>query len=155
MRLTTGTPPTIESVNEVGWRYASKGLRPPTFPAGSDGDTDADTGSESNGSGGDGSGNLGVVTTAIGEETYERDWDVFERAGLPQLAAAKLLLAARIMADASRWWTMRWPQNAVSLLSRACSLDTGKTAKLFRKLREITIHYVTELWQADSRQTTG
>ena len=49
-------------------------------------------------------------------------------------------------ADVSRWWTLRWTSNAVSLLSRACAIGTGKSCKLFRKLRRITTSYASELW---------
>ena len=50
------------------------------------------------------------------------------------------------MTDVSRWWTLRWTSNAVSLLSRACAIGTGKSCKLFRKLRRITTSYASELW---------
>ena len=137
-------PPAI-TVTHSGWRYAPEGNRPPTFPTDDD---DTDSASNDSDDSSDDDSNHQFVTTATGDEGYRRDWDGIDSAALPQMAAAKLLLRARRMVDSSRWWTLRWPQNSVSLLSRACSLDTGKTYKLFKKLRKITIHYVTELWQA-------
>ena len=62
------------------------------------------------------------------------------------MASARLLHDARRMTDVSRWWTLRWTSNAVSLLSRACEIGTGKSCKLFRKLRRITTSYASELW---------
>ena len=141
-------PPSIECINK-GWRYVPDGPRSPTFPIDSDNENADNTGSDSGDSSSEGDSNSGeIVTTAIGDEGYWRDWDGIDRSDLPQMAAAKLLLSARRMVDSSRWWALQWPQNAVSILSRACSLDTGKTYKLHRKLRKITVHYATERWQA-------
>ena len=50
------------------------------------------------------------------------------------------------MLDTSRWWTMRWPTNAISLLSFSCGLDAEQTFKLFRALRLTMLNYVRELW---------
>ena len=61
------------------------------------------------------------IQTAQGAISYATDWDVTEAAPDPCLAAVKLLHVAWQMADTSRWWTMRWPQNAVSLIGhRPC-----------------------------------
>ena len=78
--------------------------------------------------------------------TYNVDWDRIESSVSPALASARLLHDARRMTDVSRWWTLRWTSNAVSLLSRACAIGTGKSCKLFRKLRRITTSYASELW---------
>ena len=86
------------------------------------------------------------LTTAKGKEDHNVDWDRIESSTSPAIAAARLLHEARRMTDVSRWWTLRWTSNAISLLSRACSIGTGKTCKLFRKLRRITISHVSELW---------
>ena len=42
---------------------------------------------------------------------------------------------------------MRWPSDAVSLVGRSLNLDTGKTYKLMRQLREHSTTYLTKLWQ--------
>ena len=65
----------------------------------------------------------------------------------PTIAAANLLHLARQRTDTSRWWSMRWPSGAVSLVGRSLNLDTGKTYKLMRRLREHSITYLTKLWQ--------
>ena len=60
-----------------------------------------------------------AITTAkclIGNNV---DWDPF-------LAAVELLHVARQSVGTSRWWTMRWPQNAVCLVGRAGALSPGK-----------------------------
>ena len=60
-----------------------------------------------------------IITTAKFPIGYHVDWDGVEGAADPCLATVKLLPVARRSADTSRWWTMRWPQNAVSLIGRA------------------------------------
>ena len=42
---------------------------------------------------------------------------------------------------------MRWPSDAVSLVGRSLSLDTGRTYKLMLRLREHSVTYLTKLWQ--------
>ena len=49
----------------------------------------------------------------------------------------------------------RWARNSVILMSRACSLSTGQTWKLFRKIRKIMVHHAKDqravvcgTWQA-------
>ena len=86
------------------------------------------------------------LVTSKSKETYNVDWDRIESSVSPALASARLLHDARRMTDVSRWWTLRWTSNAVSLLSRACEIGTGKSCKLFRKLRRITTSYASELW---------
>ena len=57
-------------------------------------------------------------------------WDGAEVEGAaadPCLAAVELHHVARQSADTSRWWTVRWPPNAVSLVGRAGALSPGKT----------------------------
>ena len=41
---------------------------------------------------------------------------------------------------------MRWPTNAISLIARACRLDTEGNCKMFRALRKAPVEYVRELW---------
>ena len=53
---------------------------------------------------------------------YNVHWGGVEGAADPCLAAVELLHVARQSVDTSRWWTMRWPQNAVSLVGRAGAL---------------------------------
>ena len=72
--------------------------------------------------------------TAKGSVSYDVDWDGIEAAPDPCLAAVKLLHVARQMVGTSRWWTVRWPQNTVSLIGRADKLSPGKTYKLTRAL---------------------
>ena len=52
------------------------------------------------------------------------------------------------------WWSMRWPSDAVSLLGRACDLNTGKTYELLRQLREFSVTHLRQLWSVttDRRQ---
>ena len=73
------------------------------------------------------------------------DWDGVEGAADPCLAVVELLHVARQSADTSRWWTMRWPQNAVSLVSRAGALSPGRTYKLMRALRKHALNYLDQL----------
>jgi hypothetical protein len=58
-----------------------------------------------------------------------------------------LLHLARQRTDTSRWWSMRWPSDAVSLVGRSLNLDTGRTYKLMLRLREHSVTYLTKLWQ--------
>ena len=64
------------------------------------------------------------------------DRDGVEGAAGPCLAAVKLLHVARQTVGTSRWWTMRWPKNAVSLNGRAGKQSPGKTYTLMRALRK-------------------
>ena len=43
---------------------------------------------------------------------------------------------------------MRWPVDAISLLSRAGRLDTAKTYELMRNLRQLANNFMRELWEA-------
>ena len=52
---------------------------------------------------------------------------------------------ARQMVDTSRWWLMRWPRNATSLLVRAGGLKDDEACKLFRALRVTAVKYGLEL----------
>ena len=56
--------------------------------------------------------------------SYNHDWNDIERSARPTHAAARLLHRARQWTDTSRWWSMRWPSDAVSLLGGACDLET-------------------------------
>ena len=69
---------------------------------------------------------LGCVSTAAGQESFDRDWDGIESSSNLAHTAVRLLHKARQMIDTSRWWTMRWPSNSISLLSRACDIDIDK-----------------------------
>ena len=57
---------------------------------------------------------------------------------------------ARQSVGTSRWYTMRWPQNAVSLVGRAGALSPGKTYKLMRALRNHALNYLDQLWMLAS-----
>ena len=83
-----------------------------------------------------------AIRTAKGLVNCNVDWDGVEGAAEPCLAAVKLLHVARQSADTSRWWTVRWPQNAVSLVGRAGELSPGKTYRLMRALRKHALNYL-------------
>ena len=87
------------------------------------------------------------IVTANGTFAYDADWSNIERATRPTVAAATLLHLARQRTDTSRWWAMRWPSDAVSMLGRACGLNTGRTYDLIRALRKLSARYLRELWQ--------
>ena len=91
-----------------------------------------------------------TVTTAKCMIDYDVDWDGVESSDDPCLAAVELLRIARATVDTSRWWTMRWPQNAVSLVGRAGGLSPGKTYKLMRSLRKHALNYSGQLWMLTS-----
>ena len=78
------------------------------------------------------------------------DWDGIESDPDPCLAAVGLLHVARQSVDTSRWWTMRWPQNAVSLVGRAGNLRPGETYKLMHALRKHAIDHLDQLWMLAS-----
>ena len=77
---------------------------------------------------------------------YNADWNGIDSSDDPALATLRLLHSARQMVDTSRWWTLRWPNSAISLLGTACGLRTEGTFKLLRRLRKVTVHHVRELW---------
>ena len=87
------------------------------------------------------------IVTANGTFAYDADWNNTERAARPTVAAARLLHLARQRTDTSRWWAMRWPSDTVSMLGRACGLNTGRTYDLMRALRKLSARYLRELWQ--------
>ena len=64
----------------------------------------------------------------------------------------ELLHVARQSVAISRWWTMRWPQKAASLVGRAGALSPGKTYKLMRALRKHALNYLDQLWVLASDQ---
>ena len=55
------------------------------------------------------------LVTANGTIAYDADWNNIERAARPTVVAARLLHLARQRTDTSRWWTIRWPSDAVSM----------------------------------------
>ena len=61
------------------------------------------------------------------------------------------------MVDTSRWWTLRWPNSAISLLGTVCGLSTEGTFKLLRVLRKVMIQHARELWAVvmDRRHAAG
>ena len=75
-----------------------------------------------------------AIRTAKGSIDYNVDWNGVEGAANPCLAAVELLHITCQSVDTSRWWTMRWPQHAVSLVGRADALRPGKTSRLMRAL---------------------
>ena len=77
-----------------------------------------------------------VITTAEGIDEYNVDWKNTENSENPERTAVKLLHATQKMIDTWRWYAMRWLNNAISQLSRACGLDVEGTCKLLRELRK-------------------
>ena len=67
------------------------------------------------------------VRTAKGDAEYNADWNGIGSSDDPTLATLRLLHSARQMVDTSRWWTLRWPNSAISLLGTACGLNTEGT----------------------------
>ena len=86
------------------------------------------------------------VRTANGGAEYNVDWNGIDGSDDPTPATLRLLHLARQMVDTSRWWTLRWPNSAISLLGTACGLNTEGTFKLLRKLRKVMAQHVRELW---------
>ena len=91
-----------------------------------------------------------IITTAKCLIGYNVDWDGVGGAAGPCLAAVGLQHVARQSVGTSRWWTTRWPQNAVSLVGRADALRPGKTYKLVRALRKHALNYLGQLWMLAS-----
>ena len=87
------------------------------------------------------------ITTANGIYAYNHDWNDIERSARPTHAAARFPHFARQRTDTSRWLSMCWPSDAVSLLGRACDLDTGKAYELTRQLSDHSVTYLHQLWQ--------
>ena len=86
------------------------------------------------------------VRTATGDAEYNGDWNGIGSSDDPALATLRLLHSARQMVGTSGWWTLRWPNSAISLLGTACGLNTEGTFKLLQKLRKVMVHHVRELW---------
>ena len=87
-----------------------------------------------------------TVRTATGDAAYNADWNGIDSSDDPTLAPLRLLHSARHLVDTSRWWTLRWPNNAISLLGTACGLNTEGTYTLLRVMRELMLQHVRELW---------
>ena len=83
---------------------------------------------------------------ATGDAEYNDNWNGTGSSDDPALATLRLLHSARKMVDTSRWWALRWPNSAISLLGTACGLNTEGMFKLLRKLRKVMVHHVRELW---------
>ena len=83
---------------------------------------------------------------ATGDAEYNADWNGIGSSNDPALATLRLLHSAWQMVDTSRWWTLRWPNSAISLLGTACGLSTEGTFKLLRVLRKVMVQHVRELW---------
>ena len=141
--------PSIKDAGDGHWEFDATGS-PPTFDAAAHWDCDTDDEVEDLTSDAETvpltATSLGCVSTAAGQESFDRDWDGIEASSNPTHTAARLLHKARQMIDTSRWWTMRWPSNSISLLSRACDIDIEKAYKLFRSLRLTMLSHVRELW---------
>ena len=66
-----------------------------------------------------------AVRTATDGAAHNVDWNGIDSSDDPTLATLWLLYSARQMAGTSKWWTLRWPNNAISLLGTACGLNTA------------------------------
>ena len=57
----------------------------------------------------------------------------------------------------SRWWTLRWLKNSISLLGTACGLSTEGTYELFREMRKVMLHpaCARALGDSDGSATCG
>ena len=86
------------------------------------------------------------VRTATGDAAYNADWNGIDSSDDPALATLRLLHSARQMVDTSRWWALRWPNSAISLLGTACDLSAEGTFQLLRVLLKVMIPHVRELW---------
>ena len=131
-------PPALaERDLDVSWDFVPSGI-PPSFSLRG---VHSDSGSDGDSAASDAGGAMQIVT-ANGTFSYTEDWNHIERSRRPTLATAHLLHHARQRTDTSRWWSMRWPSGAVSLVGRLLNLDTGKTCKLMRQLREPSTTYL-------------
>ena len=86
-------------------------------------------------------GAMGSATSITQREQYDVDWDDIDSARRPAMNAAKLMHTARQMVDTARWWLMRWPRNATSLLVRAGGLNDNEACKLFRALQVTAVKF--------------
>ena len=143
-------PPTLSERDLDGsWDFVLSGV-PPSFvlrnvqgDSGSDDDsTDATTADGTQ-----------QIVTANGTFGHSEDWNHIERLSRPTHAAANLLHYARQRTDTSRWWSMRWPSDAASLVGRSLNLGTARTYKLMRQLREHSTTYLTKVWQLSVDRT--
>ena len=74
----------------------------------------------------------GTISTVLGGQRW-------------RMEAARRMHTARHMVDTSRWWLMRWPRNATSLLVRAGGLKDDEACKLLRALRVTAVRFGLEL----------
>ena len=81
------------------------------------------------------------VRTATDGAEYNADWNGIYSSNDPALATLRLLHSARQMVGTSRWWTLRVPNSAISLLGTACGLSTEGTFKLLRVLRKVMVQH--------------
>ena len=87
-----------------------------------------------------------AVRTATGDAACNVHWNGIGSSDDPVLATLRLLHSARQTVDTSRWWTLRWPNNTISLLGTACGLSTEGTYKLFREMRKVMLQHVRAPW---------
>ena len=136
--------PTMTAVNDDGsYAFADSGVQPAFDPATYWRHETESEGSEDEGAVADAQ----HIENANGTFAYGAEWNDIERAARPAVAAARLLHLARQRTGTSRWWTMRWPPDAVSILGRPCGLNTGRRYDLVRALRKLSAMYLQKLWQ--------
>ena len=98
---------------------------------------------------------IGSTASITKRDQHDVDWDDIDSARRLTMEAARLMHTARQMVDTSRWWLMRWPRNATSLLVRAGSLNDDEACKLFQALRVTAVKFGLELAsQSTARRDT-
>ena len=139
-------PPTMVEDDDIGnWVFSDSGV-PPAFDLDEYWPSDDSSGSDSEYEH-EGGNQTRVIVTANGDYRYDEDWGGVGSARDPERAACKLLHIARQMVDTSRWWTMQWPINAISLMGRVGKLGTAHTYDLIKNLRNISVDYLEQLWR--------
>ena len=93
---------------------------------------------------GDADRTTGSTTSLTKRDQYGVDWDDIDYAQRPAMEAARLMHTARHMVDMSRWWLMRWPRNATSMLVRAGGLKDDEAFLFFCALRVTAVRFGLE-----------
>ena len=99
------------------------------------------SGFDSNEDEGDADRATGSTASVTKRDQYDADWDDIDSAQRPAMEVARLMHTARQMVDTPRWWLMRWPRNATSLLVRAGGLKDDEACKLLRALRVTAVKF--------------
>ena len=125
------------ALDAVEWRRMAVRRRDPRTQDASGFDSDGDEG--------DADRATGSTASLTKRDQYGVDWDDIDSARRPAMEAARLMHTARHMADTPRWWLMRLPRNATSLLVRTGGLKDDEACKLLRALRVTAVRFGLEL----------